>query len=790
MTRSAVRPVMTTNANVNRSDESVGTARMRPPDNATVRAALKYARRDWLVFPLWGRKGEKCTCGNPDCKDQGKHPNPALVRHGFKNATTDADIIKRWWRKHPEAGIGVATGRGSGIIVIDVDLKNGKDGRKALRELSRELGFLPETKTAETPSVGKHLYFRYVEGIGSSNGVIGPGIDIKSDGGYVVAPPSHGLYEWIDPRKAVELPASWVEHLRKPPRDKKRKKTRDPKPSLKKIEAALAVIKNDSDANVTRNEWINIGQAIWEGTGGSEEGFELFDAWSKQWPGHNDDNTRKAWDSFDPREITVGTLFHKADAADPSWRDGFGSSQDERINAQLAELARYSGIDYELKLKAAAKRIGVPKAVLHQEVEKLRATQVSAAPPPATLDELAALSSEIIASKDVLGLFAKEFAKVVAGETANAKILYLNGTTRLFEKANHTAVKGTSATGKSWLRTSVVAFMPPEQVYSFTSMSEKALLYAPEGFEHKILSMGEAVSGKEVEFQDYLLRELMSENKLRHSSVQKIHGELKTVMIEKNGPVAFMVTTTRNKLNPENETRMLSLEINDSQDQTQWVLDKIAEREGRNRADLKIELEPWHNYQRWLAAGDLAVDIPFARSLASLIPPKAVRQRRDFSQLLRAVKAHALLHRKHRKRNDAGVIVATIDDDYEPVRALLADVLATSAEVKLAKTISDTVKAVATLQRSERADQGVTARALGEYLKLDRTAGWRRLHAAELAGYVINLEDRRGRPARYQAKDLADDHPDTELLPTCEQLRAAISKRKRERSGAGAGAGK
>ena len=273
----------------------------------------------------------------------------------------------------------------------------------------------------------------------------------------------------------------------------------------------------------------------------------------------------------------------------------------------------------------------------------------------------------------------------------------------------------------------------------------------------------------------------MSESKLRYPVVQKIHGELKTVMIEKNGPVAFMITTTRNKLNPENETRMLSLEINDSQDQTQRVLDKIAELEGRNRAELKIDLEPWHNYQRWLAAGDLEVDIPFARTLASLIPPKAVRLRRDFSQLLRAVKAHALLHRMHRERNDAGVIVATIDDDYEPVRALLADVLATSAEVKLAKTISDTVKAVATLQRPERAELGVTALALGEYLKLDRTAAWRRLHAAELAGYVINLEDRRGRPGRYQAKDLADDHPDTELLPTCEQLRAAIRKRKRER---------
>ena len=191
-------------------------------------------------------------------------------------------------------------------------------------------------------------------------------------------------------------------------------------------------------------------------------------------------------------------------------------------------------------------------------------------------------------------------------------------------------------------------FFPPEDVNSFTSMSEKALLYMPEGFEHKILSMGEAIAGKEVEFQDYLLRELMSENKLRYSSVQKIHGELKTVMIEKNGPVAFMVTTTRNKLNPENETRMLSLEINDSQDQTKQVLDKIAEREGRNRAEQKIDFEPWHDYQRWLAAGDLG-STSRSRVRWPLIPPKAVRLRRDFSQLLRAIKAHALLHRAHRE---------------------------------------------------------------------------------------------------------------------------------------------
>ena len=167
--------------------------------------------------------------------------------------------------------------------------------------------------------------------------------------------------------------------------------------------------------------------------------------------------------------------------------------------------------------------------------------------------------------------------------------------------------------------------------------------------------MGEALTGKQVEFQDYLLRELMSEGKLRYPVVQKIEGELVTTMIEKNGPVAFLVTTTRNKLNPENETRMLSLEVNDTEAQTKAVLGKVAEVVGLNKEMDIDDLRPWHDYQRWLAAGECQVIVFYARTLARLIKEtKAVRLRRDFSQLLIAIKAHALLHREHRKRSKKG----------------------------------------------------------------------------------------------------------------------------------------
>ena len=72
----------------------------------------------------------------------------------------------------------------------------------------------------------------------------------------------------------------------------------------------------------------------------------------------------------------------------------------------------------------------------------------------------------------------------------------------------------------------MVDFFPREHVIEFTALSEKALLYMEEGFEHKILSMGEAMSPEEAKFQDYLLRELMSKGKLRYPVAQKVGDKM------------------------------------------------------------------------------------------------------------------------------------------------------------------------------------------------------------------------------------------------------------------------
>ena len=161
-------------------------------------AAIAYAERRWQVFPLHGIRDGRCTCGNPDCppRSHGKHPRTS---HGFHNATDDVEQIEAWWAQWPDANIGIATGESSGFWVLDIDMRihptTGevlKDGEKALRDLEHANSALLANLIAITGGGGRHMYFAWDKDappIGCPKGP-GPGLDIKGEGGYVVAPPS------------------------------------------------------------------------------------------------------------------------------------------------------------------------------------------------------------------------------------------------------------------------------------------------------------------------------------------------------------------------------------------------------------------------------------------------------------------------------------------------------------------------------------------------------------------------------------------------------------------------
>ncbi len=176
-------------------------------------AALGYAHRGWRVFPLHGIVNGVCTCGWRDCGSAGKHP---LVRRGLYEATTDMRVIKEWWRRWRSANVGLATGTDSGIAVIDVDLP------AALASLGKliDLG-IARTLTGLTGGGGLHLIYRSNdEDLGNSAGRLPgvddelPGIDLRGNGGYIVAPPSvhrsGGHYEWLDADRPVAHAPEWL----------------------------------------------------------------------------------------------------------------------------------------------------------------------------------------------------------------------------------------------------------------------------------------------------------------------------------------------------------------------------------------------------------------------------------------------------------------------------------------------------------------------------------------------------------------------------------------------------
>ncbi len=169
------------------------TSTVRPRD-----AAIAYATRGWPVIPLHSIRDARCTCGKAKCDSPGKHPH---TTHGLKDASTDERIIRRWWKRWPDANVGVATGASSGIVVIDIDPRHA--GEDSLANLEHDHGPLPETVEAITGGGGRHVFFAHPGNkvtISNSSGRLGAGVDVRGDGGYIVAPPSIHItgrgYEW------------------------------------------------------------------------------------------------------------------------------------------------------------------------------------------------------------------------------------------------------------------------------------------------------------------------------------------------------------------------------------------------------------------------------------------------------------------------------------------------------------------------------------------------------------------------------------------------------------------
>ena len=180
--------------------------------------ALAWARHGHAVFPLHypvEHNGQvACSCGRLCGKQAAKHPIARYVPHGHCDATTQTGIVKLWFGlRVPEANLGVATEK---LVVIDVDPRHGGD--ESLKKLEAEHGEWPLTWRSLTGSGGEHIIFAASDGVDVVNVVakqmtdppLGPGIDIRARGGYIVAPPSRHIsgraYCWSVDHHPADVP--------------------------------------------------------------------------------------------------------------------------------------------------------------------------------------------------------------------------------------------------------------------------------------------------------------------------------------------------------------------------------------------------------------------------------------------------------------------------------------------------------------------------------------------------------------------------------------------------------
>jgi hypothetical protein len=183
---------------------------------STLANALAFARHGHAVLPLWWPAGSNgklvCACGRLCGNSAAKHPHSRLAPKGLHSATTDTGIVKNWFGYQlPAANLGVVTDK---LVVLDVDPRN--DGDDSLAALVRTYGDFPATWRALTGGGGEHIIFACPDGVEIASfaaGVdapLGPGIDFRARGGYIVAPPSRHIsgrdYVWNVDGHPAEVP--------------------------------------------------------------------------------------------------------------------------------------------------------------------------------------------------------------------------------------------------------------------------------------------------------------------------------------------------------------------------------------------------------------------------------------------------------------------------------------------------------------------------------------------------------------------------------------------------------
>jgi len=279
--------------------------------NETLQYALRYAKKGLPVFPV-ARKGKG------PCHDE--------IDSWTREATTDKKQIRRWFDQPDPPNVGIAMGDWNGkggVFAVDIDVGE-TDGHQTWKDrLAVEEEPVPETFTVDTPSGGTHLYFLAPPGvqIKSANGALGDSIDVKGNGGYVVAPPStteEGIYTVREdtPSEIAPAPFWLVSAVSKEGGDREDKSPKPSAPTVsfsdnpdeKVVEEALQAIPPQPDYG----KWIKIIAAVKDAVDSDRQAARLLERWSPE-DSHGDYTYEERLRNAPDEQITVGTLFYYAE---------------------------------------------------------------------------------------------------------------------------------------------------------------------------------------------------------------------------------------------------------------------------------------------------------------------------------------------------------------------------------------------------------------------------------------------------------------------------------------------
>ncbi|MGH0318292.1 bifunctional DNA primase/polymerase [Sinorhizobium meliloti] len=297
-------PTSTAAAQPNSETPSLG-------DNLSV--ALEYIAAGIPVFPCraWAET-------NPHTGEV-YDPKSPLTPNGFDGASTNERVVRIWWERNPEALVGIPTGAKTGFFALDVDVKEGKAGDISLAALEAEHAPLPPTVVVQTASGGLHFLYRHIDGLTNSTGSLPADIDIRAQGGFVIAAgsafPDGSRYQFLDANApgdlvtAVAAAPEWLVDVVRTPKHKPADSSPMPRmPRSDDVSAAeVEELLGHIDPDCGYQDWVNVLMAVHEELG--PPGLAVADAWSARGSKYKKGEVARKWKGFKAgKGVSMSTL--------------------------------------------------------------------------------------------------------------------------------------------------------------------------------------------------------------------------------------------------------------------------------------------------------------------------------------------------------------------------------------------------------------------------------------------------------------------------------------------------